>query len=242
MGQTNEQKIEKAKQNRQKIIDAITGKPLAWYSAEGGLRLAALHKLEESLSIDKTKPEDLAKESDLPDWLDSIPDELKDLAIKEVELEAEYWDKDEEFWISEGAAVFLSQIIDNRRLLGWPEVNFGNEPEEGETDNKEKAYDLELDNLSDSDYAATLAACEKAHPSLPTSNGKRNGVGLRYDHRYDDCAFLTARERNGLCTVNRTACPLLGGNQRNCKMYQSFRNQIAGAKVKERNVLYPRTD
>ena len=244
MALTEEQKREKAQKQRETIIEAITGKPLAWYSDEGANRLKSLHKIEEAIGYKLPSPEDLAKEPDLPDWLDAVPDDPKDLAVKEAELEAEYWTKDEEFWESEEAPAFLEAIIENRKALGWPELNFdieGSDPEP-ETDNKQKAYDLELDNLSDSDYAATLAACEKAHPNLPPSNGKRNGVGLRYDHRYDDCAFLTARERNGLCTVNRTACPLLSGNQKQCQMYQPFRNQIAGAKVKERNVLYPRID
>ena len=242
MALTEEQKREKAQKQRETIIEAITGKPLAWYSDEGANRLKSLHKIEEAIGYKLTSPEDLAKDPDLPDWLDAVPDDLKDLAVREAELEGEYWTKPDEFWQSDEAGAFISEIIDNRKMLGWPELSCWDDYEEEETDNKEKAYNLELDNLSDSDYEATLKACEKAHPAMPTSNGKRNGVGLRYDHRYDDCAFLTARERNGLCTVNRTACPLLSGNQKQCQMYQPFRNQIAGAKVKERNVLYPRID
>lgn len=236
----------------EKLVKAATGKPIAWYASPEGKN--AMDEIAKAAK-DKPYPNDvgLADPASIPEWIGSdISTGLISLAAREAELEKEYWSKDQDFWASEAAAALAVEIIENRRALGWPDVETlfaggssdggdeSDDDDEEPTDAPGKAYDLSLDNLSDSDFASALEMFPKAHPSIPPSNGKRNGVGLRYDHRYDDCAYLAARERSGACTVDRTPCPCLGGSQQTCPMYNPFRDQKAGPKPNERNTLYPK--
>ena len=77
--------------------------------------------------------------------------------------------------------------------------------------------------MSNAEFSAALRNAEKAHPKIPHSSGEQNTLGLRYDHRFDDCHWLCATWKGGCCTAkNFMPCPFLGGNQAKCKGYERF--------------------
>jgi hypothetical protein len=226
MALTDKQR-ENAEERLESLIETIAGKPLAWYSAEGASKLKTINELEAKLEKELTTAEALAKEPDLPDWLDAVPEENRQKASQLMSLEANWWIHDEAWYGTDEATLALETMNITRKELGWPSLDFmfneaSEETDEDPTDGPGFAYGIELDNLSDTDYAATLANCPKVHELLPVSTGKRNNVGLRYDHRFDDCAYLSPREAHGMCTVNRKACPMLGGRQQECDKYAKF--------------------